>query len=139
MNYLEKLLRAEAAGIVALFICASLMGLYGYLESYVWSLKGSKLIFTPLDASWLTFAYTGSIGLVAVLFYGAPVYALLSYKRLVFWWSVILVGAAPGAVIMFLDSNLGGWLLVLGIFVALISHFLNIRFVPYKMSSRTHQ
>ena len=111
MSYLRKLLRAEAAGLVALLICAALMGLYGYLESYVWSLKGSKLIIAPLNASWLTFAYTGSIGLVAVLFYGAPVYALLSHKRLVSWWSVILVGAAPGAVIMFVDTNLGGWLL----------------------------
>ena len=132
MRYFEKLLRAEASGIVALLICACLMGIYGFLESFMWSLKGSKLMITPLDAAWLVFGYTGIIGLVPVLFYGAPVYAFLSYRRVVPWWAVLLVGSVPGIGILFIERDLGVWFLVCGVVVAFIAHLLSVWFVPDK-------
>jgi len=129
MNFLEKLLRAEVIGLVALLICVILMGVYGFLESYVWSLQGKKLLIEPLDAGWLVFKAAGAIGLVVVLFFGAPVYALLSYKHVASWWTVILVGAVPGVGILPFETGLGSWFVICGIVVACITHFLSVKFV----------
>ncbi len=130
MKFAGTLLRAEMAGLAALALCACLMGIYGFLESFLWSQKGLKLIIAPLDAAWLVFAYTGTIGFVAVLFYGAPMYALLSHKRVTSWRTVIVAGAAPGIVALFIEGKLGTLVVVCGIGIACITHFLFMRFAP---------
>ena len=126
MTFIGKLWRAEAAGVAALLICAVLMSGYGFVESYLWSLKGTKLMISPLDAAWLVFSYGGIIGLVVVVFYGAPVYAFLRHKFRVSWPVVISVGAIPGVAMLPFDS-VGVWLIVGGIIVASITHILCAR------------
>jgi hypothetical protein len=125
MNYSMELLRAEVAGLSALFVCAILMGLYGFLESYIWFLKGAKLIINPQDAAFLVFVYAGAIGMVAVLFYGAPAYALLRYKDIATWSTAFGVGVIPGVAVLPFDPNLAGWLIVGGGVVALLTHLLS--------------
>jgi len=129
MAFKKILWRTELAGLAALFICACVIGLYGFIESYLWFLEGKKLMITPSDAAWLTFAYSGTIGIIAVLFYGAPAYALLRHKNMVFWWSVFLIGAAPGVAFIFFEREFGGWLIIGGVIVASITHILSRRFV----------
>jgi hypothetical protein len=105
------------------------MAVYGYLESFVWSLRGSKLMISPPDASLMVFGYTIIIGFLLAIFYGAPAYALLGHKRKVTWWAILLVGLIPGvAVWSFVERSLGGWSIVCGIAVAYITHFLSKRF-----------
>ena len=128
MTFIEKLLRAEVTSLVALLVCVVFIGFYGFLESFVWSLQGKKLLIEPLDAGWILFKVSGAVGLAGVLFYGAPAYAVLSYKRVAFWWTAILVGAAPGIAFLPFEQNLGGWLMVCGVAVSAITHFLNVRF-----------
>lgn len=128
MKFLAKLWRAEVAGLAALLICAVLMGVYGFIESYLWSLKGTKLMIAPLDAARLVFGYATIIGLVAVVFYGAPAYALLRHRCLASWPAVAIVGAVPGVAVLPFDS-VGVWLLGGGVTVACITHFLSARFL----------
>ncbi len=127
MTFLTKLWRAEVAGLAALLICAVLMGAYGFVESYLWSLEGKKLLIGPIDAARLVFSYAGIIGFVAVVFYGAPAYALLRHRLRASWPAVVIVGAAPGVAILPFDS-IGVWLIVGGIAVACLTHALSARF-----------
>ena len=128
MNFFGKLWRAEISGLLALFIFAVLIGIYGFVESFLWSLQGMNLMISPLDAAWLVFVYAGTIGFVAVVFYGAPVYALLHHKFRASWPAIVLVGAVPGAALLPFDS-IGGWLIVGGVAVSCTTHFLNVRFL----------
>lgn len=128
MKFLAKLWRAEVAGLAALLIFAVLMGVYGFVESYLWSLEGKKLLIAPLDAARLVFSYAGIIGLVAVVFYGAPAYALLRHRLRASWPAVAVVGAAPGVAVLPFDS-IGVWLIVGGVAVACLTHFLSARFL----------
>ncbi|WP_134084365.1 hypothetical protein [Thiohalophilus thiocyanatoxydans] len=134
MAFGKKLWQTEVVGLVALLICACLIALYGFVESYLWSLEGKNIILSPSDAAWLGFAYSASFGFLAVLFYGAPLYALLSYKHMAYWWSVALIGAASGTVIVYFEKELGGWLIASGIAVASITHLLSVRFITYKQA-----
>lgn len=128
MKFLAKLWEAEIAGLAALLICAVLMGVYGFVESYLWSLEGKKLLIAPLDAARLVLSYAGIIGLVAVVFYGAPAYAFLRHRLRASWRAVIVVGAAPGVAVLPFD-NIGVWLIVGGVAVACLTHFLSARFL----------
>lgn len=128
MKFIAKLWRAEAAGLAALLICAFFMGVYGFLESYLWSIKGLELMIAPYDAALLVFSYAGIVGLLAVIFYGAPAYALLRHRRRATWLAVIIVGAAPGIAVIPFDS-IGIWFIVGGVSVACITHFLSTRFL----------
>lgn len=128
MKFLAKLWRAEVAGLAALLICAVLIGVYGFVESYLWSLEGKKLLIAPLDAAQLGFGYAGIIGLVAVVFYGAPAYAFLRYRLHVSWPAVVVIGAAPGVAVLPFDS-IGVWLIVGGVVVACLTHFFSARFL----------
>ena len=123
MKFLANLWIAEIAGLAALLICAVLMGVYGFVESYLWSLEGKKLLVAPLDAARLVFSYAGIIGLVAVVFYGAPAYAFLRHRLRASWAAVVVIGAAPGFVALPFDS-IGVWLIVGGVVVACLTHVL---------------
>ena len=126
MKFLAELWKAEVAGLAALLICAVLMGVYGFVESYLLALEGKKLLIAPLDAARLVFSYAGIIGLVAVVFYGAPAYALLRHRFRASWPAVAVVGAAPGIAVLPFDT-LGAWLTVGGVAVAGLTHFLSAR------------
>ena len=128
MPFRKTLWQVELAGLAALLICASAISLYGFLESYLWSLEGKKLMITPPSAAWLTFSYSGTIGLIAVIFYGAPAYAILRHKHIVYWWTVVFIGAVPGVAFMAYQKEFGAWLIVGGVAVASITHLLSVRF-----------
>lgn len=129
MKFLAKLWRAEIAGLAALLICAVLMGVLGFVESYLWSLEGKMLLIAPLDAARLVFSYAGIIGVVAVVFYGAPAYALLRHRLRASWPAVVVIGAAPGVAVLPFDSYIGVWLIVGGVVVACLTHFFSARFL----------
>jgi hypothetical protein len=79
-------------------------------------------------------AYAIAEGLV--ICYGAPVYALLSQRRLANWLSVALVGVVPGVAVVLIGissdrplraTGVGLLLLVYGLFVALTTHAMMVR------------
>jgi hypothetical protein len=114
--------------LIALFIFTVLIGVYGFAESYLWSLQNKKLLIAPLDAAWLVFSYAGIVGFVAVMFYGAPVYALLRHRLRASWSAIVMVGAVPGIALLPFDS-MGGWFIVGGVAVSCGTHFLYVRFL----------
>ena len=80
------------------------------------------------------FAYAS--GQAFVLFYGAPLYALLSQRGFANWLTAALVGVLPGVVVLLIAASavrplrttgLGLLFLVYGLFVALTTHATMVR------------
>jgi hypothetical protein len=125
MAFIGKLWRIELSALAALLICAVLMAAYGFFDALRAQATGSSPLLSPLSAAWVGFAYTGTIGVLPVILYGAPAYTFLNCKRAASWWAVLLVGLVPGVGVSFLERDLGGFFIVCGILVACITHFLS--------------
>lgn len=130
MTFWQMLWRIELRAVAALVICACLMALYGIVDELRIMAKGVSPLISPIDGAWLVFAYTIAIGVLPVIFYGAPIYAFLRHRGLASWLAVALIGIAPG-VVMFLvgardlKSDLTGWFVICGIGVAVLTHLLS--------------
>lgn len=88
----KRLLRIQFKALLALMICtvaaAVLVGIAGVM-------LGEKQ-HDVYEGFMMTMA-GGAIGILPVLIYGAPLYALAEAKRRATWPMVILIGALPGA------------------------------------------
>ncbi|MGN0859027.1 MAG: hypothetical protein ACI4NW_07620 [Stenotrophomonas sp.] len=65
-------------------------------------------------------------GLVALLF-GAPLYALLAWKGLARWWSVLLLALPPALVVGWQEPQTGSLFLLFGGITALLTHLFHSR------------
>lgn len=140
MTYLQTLWRVELSALAALVICACIMALGGLAQSFWWLASGKSLLLSPAATTWLSFAYTGTLGLLPVILYGAPTYAFLRYKGRASWLVVFFVGFVPGAGLFLLytqDRSLGSLFMLCGVATAYITHFLMSRSITVSPGSNT--
>jgi hypothetical protein len=130
MNYLRHLWRAEVCGSLALILASVVVG--WIFAARQWGCGESC---DGADVFKDTFLLTMLIGLLPVLAYGAPIYALLQWKRIAFWPLALFIGGLPGfcafafgqlsdpdARILILLSD---WLFGCGIVISGTTHALN--------------
>jgi hypothetical protein len=122
MKYTTILWRVEICSLKALFICSILAAVYGFIR-YLTGLSHG------MNETGIVFAATFAIGIIPVVAYGAPVYALLSQRRLASWPLVLVVGVSPGIFLLHHDTTYGTWLSVCGLITASITHILFKQFL----------
>ena len=123
MAFLKLLGRIEIRAVVATLIVGALAALAAMILEFATPAQG---MFSPYDSAYLAFVYAAMIGVPLAMLYGAPLYALLSYKALASWPAALAIGAAPGIAVWLLAENeqpLGMVLAGYGLAAALITHF----------------
>jgi len=128
MEYLRILLRVELHALAALSTCAAAVACWFMLVA----LLGETGSFRLWETGWNAFAYTFVVGVLPVILFGAPVYALLQAKGRLSWTLVVLLGLAPGVALWFAERTLGAWFIGCGVAVACLTHLLS----GHRLSSR---
>jgi uncharacterized membrane protein len=123
MRYLRILLRVEVHAAAALSMCAA--GVAIWFMSV--ALGGETGTFRLWETGWNAFASTFVVGLLPVVLFGAPVYALLEANGRTSWPAAVLLGLAPGVALWFFERTLGAWFIGCGIGVACLTHLLAAR------------
>jgi len=115
METTMRLVKAIAAGLAALLVCALVLA---YSVSYLDSPNQSVNSF-GLTASGLVML-TGSIvvGAAFVILFGAPIFTIFASKGMAQWRYVLLLGAAPGLVALVFNWPLGLFFMAFGIPIA---------------------
>ena len=99
MTFKQRLLRVELSAQVALIACAVLIPVLMATVGLLWGqgLHAFRDVDLLIALSIIVVAYL--YGLLPVVLYGAPVYALLEMKGRASWLNVIAVGVTPGLVL----------------------------------------
>ena len=126
MTYAQRLWRSEVAGIGALLACATVVAMIAFADAVR---IGPTSLMSSRWAASAGFAYTVAIGALPAILYGAPLYALLAHKGRATWPAVIVLGMAPGLLVLPFDPWVGGWALVCGVVVAGVTHVLMKRWI----------
>jgi hypothetical protein len=116
MKYIGLLVRSELRAIVPVLVCAALF-------TVVLTIVDTEVPFPSIYA----FAYfLGALlyGGVLALVYGAPLYAWLQLTGRASWPSVIVVGALPGVVLLWVKVSVGLAVMPCGVLVACATHFM---------------
>lgn len=120
-QYLARSLLAVLAGLpVGSFFGGLLLSFYGFAT------ESAKLSDFPaaIGASFLIALVAAFIGIVPAFVYGAPLYALLAWRRCANYLSALLIGILPGAVLMLLWGwPVAWWVLLFGPCVAIATHY----------------
>jgi len=110
----------EAAALLALLVVALGVGGIGAIDS----MRHDNSLLEPLASSKLGFVYTGILGVLPVVFFGAPGYlALLRHNR-ASWLHVLPLGMAPGIVALTFEPWMGSLAIVCGAAVAILTHLM---------------
>lgn len=126
MSFPQILWRVELRAILALLLCAVAMGFYELAASLRASAAGYTLLLSPSDAGVGVFLYAIVFGLIPVVVYGAPIYAMLYQNQLLSWPAVVTVGIVPGfLVFLIVEKDLGIWLMAGGVAVGCTTHLLS--------------
>ena len=120
MSLFRKLMRVEAAALFALLIVALGMAGYGVIDS----LLHDNSLLGPLDSANIVFAYTAMLGLLPVVAVGAPGYLVLLRNNRASWSYVLLLGIAPGALVLPFEAWTGFLAIVCGAAVASLTHLM---------------
>lgn len=128
MAFLRILGGVEIRTAFAVVVVSLIGGMYSFVDTAF----AQDSLLSPLASLKLVFLYAVTLGLPVALVIGAPIYALLSYKNVAWWPTVLLVGALPGFVVLYTtkDSGLGAWYVVCGIAVAFLTHLMWHRSFP---------
>jgi hypothetical protein len=129
MAFLRILARTEIRTAFAVFAVATMIAGYMLISAAM----APQSMLPPLNWSTLAFLYTVALGLPVALVIGAPIYALLSFKKAASWPFVLLMGALPGIVILYVMKNengLAAWFIGCGIAVASLTHLMSDRCFP---------
>lgn len=125
MTFIAKLWRVELSAVIALLVCAFLLGIYGFVDSYRASVAGMTVLVSPLNAAWSMIVYVAAFGVLPVVAFGAPLYAMLNTRRVVSWPTAILLGVIPGVSLFFIrETELAGWFVGCGVGVATLTHLI---------------
>jgi hypothetical protein len=119
-----------SAAIGGLLLAAILVGLgigfYGLFDS--------GLSLSKFASNWSLGLYMAMFavmfGVLPVLFYGAPAYALSVFTGRASYLMSVCIGGLPGLSLLVVDSYFGLLLLLFGVPTAVITHFLAKRSVP---------
>jgi hypothetical protein len=119
MTYLRKLAQAELLAVSAFLLSASaLTALIAFAPgAEVGVLAGANGFKALLSTTLL-------VGALPIVFYGAPGYAALRCFGRASWPAVILLGIAPGSVLLLADSLFGLFGLLYGVVVAGVMHLV---------------
>jgi len=112
MTYASILWRIEFRAFLALAVSATLVGLYLDIASE------AKAI------GWYFGTSIFLIGLVPVVFFGAPIDSYLLYRSRASWLLVLIVGAIPAIPIALFSTAVASLIRVCGLLVAAITHGL---------------
>jgi carbon starvation protein CstA len=115
---LRTFLAIQVIALAALCIFSSILA----AASVANSLLNPNAILNPGFAAWVTFGYSFLVGVVPVVLFGAPMYWVLSIKKLDRWYAVGGVGIFPSLAFLLVDKNLAFWALIAGGSVALATH-----------------
>ena len=126
MSSLRQFVAIELVALLALLLIALCMAAYGAADS---ALYPNSLI-DPAGSAWLGFGYTIFIGAPVAMVIGAPVYFVLARRGLANWPSVLLAGAIPGMIALFVSVSLGLFAVICGIAVASVTHAICRRLGP---------
>jgi hypothetical protein len=126
MSSLRKFIVVELASIAALLLVDAGMAVYGAIDS----MSHDNSLIDPRGSAWLGFAYTAMIGAVPVIFFGAPIYLALLHRGSANWLNVLMLGATPGLLLLFVAGGLGLWAMLCGVAVASITHLTCRRLGP---------
>lgn len=125
MAGLRKLIAIEGFALSALLLAAAAVGAFGAIDALLH--PGS--IFTPRGMAILGFSYTLVIGAPVVLLFGAPAYWLLARRGRASAWAALLLGVAPGCLMLFWDPGFAAYAIVCGAFAALSTHWASRRWL----------
>ena len=104
------------------------------------SLLSPEASFSRFTAAWslglLVAIFAVGYGLLPVLIFGAPAYAILVHHGRANYLTVALLGCIPGIFLLAFRPDYGGLFLLFGVPVALIAHFLARRSSPLQRAGR---
>ena len=102
MSVLQRFARSELVALLSLIAVAGVVAAFSAIAAAF-----APSMFNPAGSAQLGFLGTIYFGVLPVVLLGAPAYAWLSHRRWATWSSVLLLGAWPGVVALFLDKELG--------------------------------
>jgi hypothetical protein len=118
MKIFKILLRVELIALVGLLILSVLLAVYSAVEVYL----NPPNVLTPYETATAVFVYSLTIGGVAVIVFGAPIYTILQLRNKASWIFVLLLGVVPGLAILAFDITIGAYALFCGMVVAITTH-----------------
>src|SRR5438132_3350812 len=103
MTYLGRLWRIELSALAALAICAGAMAFCSLVAGTGAPAQGNAPLPSPQDFAKAYFVYTLMFGVLPVVLFGAPLYALASETNKASWWLAAIIGVTPGIGVLFLE------------------------------------
>ncbi|MFC5437228.1 hypothetical protein ACFPME_11715 [Rhodanobacter umsongensis] len=118
MKFPRHLAKVELVALASLVVVATALAIYAGISM---SLYPSPE-FGVADSVEVVFIYLLPIACVPVVLFVAPLYSTLLYNGRASWSAAFVVGAIPGAVILFFSTWFGLVSLACGAVVALATH-----------------
>ena len=125
MSAVKRFLLVELVSIVTLVMVAGAVAAFGAIDS----VSHANSLISPGGSAWIGFGYTAIIGLLPVVIVGAPIYFMLVRRNMANWLNVVILGAAPGVLLLFISLALGVWAIACGVVVASVTHVVCTRLV----------
>jgi uncharacterized BrkB/YihY/UPF0761 family membrane protein len=118
MKFSRQLAKVELVALASLVVVAVLLAIYAAISM---SLHPSPE-FSTTDSVEVVFTYMLPIGCVTVAVFIAPLYVALLHNRRASWPAAFVIGAIPGAALLFFSAFFGLVSLASGAVVALATH-----------------
>ena len=118
MKFSQHLAKVELVALASLAVAAAALATY----AAIWTSLHPSSYFTVADSIKLVFGYTLAIGCIPVVAFVAPPYAILLYSGRASWSAAFVIGAFPGAVVLFFSVPVGLGSLACGAVIALTTH-----------------
>jgi len=122
MTYLRVLWRVELAALAALLLSSTLLALFAFAQVAWWDAYGKASLIDAPSTFRLVLVYAVIFGAVPALFVGAPAYAWLKQKQQASWLLALCLGVAPGSILLWIEPDLGVWLIFGGVLAATLTH-----------------
>jgi hypothetical protein len=120
VTFARVLMRVEMRAFAALLACAVTVALVFGVVSFLTSSNYADPWTLALPAFQVTFLS----GLLPVLLYGAPAYALLKRADRMNWAYAVLLGVVPGLCVLPYGLSAGATTMACGVAVACFTHYL---------------
>jgi hypothetical protein len=111
---IRNFLRAIAAGLLGLLACSLLLAYF--VSSWGADQPLNSFGLAPMGLAFLTASLL--VGAVLVIFFGAPLFAVLAAHNRTTWFNVLLVGATPGAIVAPFSVPVAFYFLLFGVPIA---------------------
>lgn len=118
MTVFRHLIVVELVSVASLLLVAGAVAAYGATDSA----SHSNSLIDPGSSARIVFVYTALIGIVPVIFVGAPIYLLLLRRGAASWLNLLMLGVTPGIILLFVAGGLGFWAILCSAVVASLVH-----------------